>query len=451
MKHPDVIILGAGAAGLTAARVLSDAGRSALILEARDRIGGRIHTIRDPAFPAPVEMGAEFIHGRPQVTWDLVREANLPAVDLPFDHWMRRNGRLAHLSNFSAELGKVMGGLAHLGSKDINFAEYLRRRHSSRQSEEARRFAINFVEGFDAADPERISAKSLAEEQRGIGDLDQETQFRLIGGYGELVEYLHKSLDRKRIQVRLNTVVKVISWRRSHVEVLTEGKNGSEPFRAARVLITVPVGVLQAPPESAGSLRFSPDIPDKRRAATQLGSGPIVKAVLKFHRAFWEDDAVARAARSGKNLRDVVFLHDPNASFPTWWTARPLRLPILTAWAGGPKALAMAGFSQKAIEKAAVQSLSQIFGQRTSKIAGLLEKVHAYDWATDPLARGAYSYVTVGGSRARAELAKPIDATLFFAGEATDTSGQASTVAGALISGKRAGEELLSLMRRSRN
>ena len=115
MKRPDVIILGAGAAGLMAAKALSAAGRSVLILEARDRIGGRILTIRDPAYHAPVELGAEFIHGRPDVTWRLVREANLTAIDLPFDHRQRRSGHLTHL-DFSAEMQKVMGGLAHLGA-----------------------------------------------------------------------------------------------------------------------------------------------------------------------------------------------------------------------------------------------------------------------------------------------------------------------------------------------
>ena len=108
MKDPDVIILGAGAAGLAAAQVLSAKGYSILILEARDRIGGRILTLRDPAFGAPVELGAEFIHGRPEVTWKMVREANLKVFDLPFEHWVRRAGHLAHLEDFEMELGKVM-------------------------------------------------------------------------------------------------------------------------------------------------------------------------------------------------------------------------------------------------------------------------------------------------------------------------------------------------------
>jgi monoamine oxidase len=443
MKEPQVIILGAGAAGLAAAQVLSKNGKSALLLEARDRIGGRVCTIRDPAFGSPVEMGAEFIHGRPEVTWDLLRKANLVAFDLPFDHRQRRNGHLTHLDDFASELGKVMAGLAHIGRRDISFAQYLRDQHSSTVSNNARRFAINFVQGFDAADPERISAKSVAEEQQGIGDVGEETQFRLRDGYGSLIDFMHGSLTPNRVQIRLNTIVTEIRWERSKVEI--HASNGKETltFKAPRVLITLPIGILQMPPEKAGSVRFTPDVPETRNAAMQLGSGPIVKAVMKFRDAFWETRSAARAARSDPGLRDAVFLHHPDAAFPTWWTARPLRLPMLTAWAGGPKALALAGLSKQELQRVALDSLGDLFGQRPTRLKSLLERFHVRDWASDPFARGAYSYVTVGGTQARKRMAKPIDNTLFFAGEATDISGQASTVAGALSSGQRAAKMLL--------
>ena len=107
---PDVLILGAGAAGLAAAKVLSDAGRSALILEARDRIGGRIFTHQDPKLKIPIELGAEFVHGRPDVTWQLLREAGILAYDLPFEHRQRKSGRLVKLAVDEA-LGEVMSGL----------------------------------------------------------------------------------------------------------------------------------------------------------------------------------------------------------------------------------------------------------------------------------------------------------------------------------------------------
>src|ERR1700752_669696 len=94
----DVIVIGAGAAGLCAARRLSQAGRRVVVVEARDRIGGRIWTVPDPTFPLPVEMGAEFVHGRPRATWALLREAHVTPYDIAEDHWQRRGARLVPTS-----------------------------------------------------------------------------------------------------------------------------------------------------------------------------------------------------------------------------------------------------------------------------------------------------------------------------------------------------------------
>src|ERR1043165_3603798 len=165
--RPEVIIIGAGAAGLNAARILSRNGCSVEILEARNRLGGRILTHRDGKLGKAIEMGAEFVHGRPDATWKLLRESGLVAIDLPFDHRVRRRGRLIKLPDAEMELGKVMRGLVQIGRRDMSFADYLRQHHGKESNAEARDFTVNFVQGFDAADPERISAKSLAEERAG--------------------------------------------------------------------------------------------------------------------------------------------------------------------------------------------------------------------------------------------------------------------------------------------
>src|SRR3954470_886046 len=111
MRRPTVIILGAGAAGMAAAAELSKKNVSTLILEARDRIGGRIHTIHDPAFPIPIDLGAGYVYGDPEATWKLIREAKLIAHDVPFDNYEQRGRRLVHLKSFSQELGKIMTGV----------------------------------------------------------------------------------------------------------------------------------------------------------------------------------------------------------------------------------------------------------------------------------------------------------------------------------------------------
>ncbi len=428
---------------MAAARYLSNHGRSTILLEARERIGGRIFTVRDSQLNMPVELGAEFIHGRPEETWKLLREANLSAFDLPFEQYRLSRGRLVHLGEENPEMEKVMAGLAQLGPKDMSFSDYLNTAAARKATPAARRFARDFVEGFDAADPDRISAKALAEEQEGLGDVEEETQFRLLDGYGALMKWMADSLDPRRAEICLNTVVSEICWRESSVEVIASAAGRNESFRGRCAIITLPIGILQLPPSARAAVRFSPDIPGFRTAAMQLAPGAVVKAVLRFRESFWEDPAVARAARAGNELRDAVFFYATGLPFPTWWTMRPLRVPILTAWAGGPSAHALSGLSQDELLAAAIETLHQLFKISPRKLRSLLEHFYTHEWINDPYARGAYSYVTVGGMSARVKLAKPIEGTLFFAGEAIDTTGQASTVAGALSSGRRAAEVVI--------
>lgn len=449
MRAWDVIIVGAGAAGLAAARVLGDSGCSVLVLEARARVGGRILTVQDVALGAPIELGAEFVHGWPDATWDLIRELGVTVYDIPFEHLHRTGRRLEKIEDYAEQLDAAMSNLTRL-KRDISFAAYLKRQRRAKNppSSRAIRLALDFVQGFDAADPERVSAMSLAEEQEGLGDVEEEPQFRLLDGYGDFIERLTHTLDRSHVRIKLDTTVSEVYWRRSAVRVIgrSQGSGRSTIFQARRVIITLPLGVLQQPAGAIGAVKFMPDISEKRRALQLLGSGPVVKAVLRFDKAFWEDDSTG-SKHKGTSLRDASFMHDTSALFPTWWTARPLRLPVLTAWAGGPKAAALSGLSQKDLIENAIELLTSLLGKRRATIAARVTRARVYDWPADPLSRGAYSYVCVGGQRARAQLAKPIDETLYFAGEATDTSGQASTVAGAIASGRRTAQQVLKQSR----
>jgi monoamine oxidase len=130
-----------------------------------------------------------------------------------------------------------------------------------------------------------------------------------------------------------------------------------------------------------------------------------------------------------------VFFHSPGAAIPSFWTARPARAPLLIAWAGGPKAMHLTGTGAPHIIRQAVTSLKSVFGAGAGKG---LAAAWVHDWQEDPYARGAYSYVTVGGAGARKALAVPLRGTLYFAGEAADFEGEHGTVAGALQSGRRA-------------
>jgi monoamine oxidase len=424
----DVVVIGAGAAGLAAAAALSDAGRSVLVLEARDRIGGRIWTIDDAHSPLGTELGAEFIHGRSAAMLDLLQRAQAIAVDAPAAHWSNDGHGLEPAEAFFEEVGKLMAPAADLG-KDLSVSQWLERPEARKASDIARSHVRMMVEGFDAADPARASTQAIAAEWRG--GTAQEAQFRPYGSYGPLMQSLADRLDSARARIALECAVEEVRWHRGAVEV----RAGSETYAARHAIVTLPLGVLKA-----GGVQFIPALEEKRDALASLEPAHVVKAVLDFETPFWEQEANGRYA-------DASFFHSPDTPFPTFWTSLPYRTTRLVAWAGGPKALALAGLDDRALAEQALASLGHIFG--TSQIRARLRSLRMHDWIDDPYARCAYSYVAVGGCGARGELAKPLQDTLFFAGEATDDGDDATTVAGALASGTRAARELLDRLRPS--
>ena len=409
-SKPDVILIGAGAAGLAAADVLTRSGCSVLVLEARERIGGRCWTRRMPGLQVPVELGAEFIHGEPKATLDLLRKAGSAPV---------RSGRVQLLHGRRveafAQARTAMRDTSMLQEKDVSFAEFLARQR--RLPAVTRTLARMMVEGFDAADPARISARLIAEEWGGEGLGGSQPRPR--EGYGPLLDWLAHTAIARGARLRLDARVREIRWKHGAVHI--QGSFLGEPFRASasRAIVTLPLGVLQS-----GAVRFTPAV--KRNAIRHLASGPVVKAALRFRTPFWE-----------KRHRGVAFFHSPRAAFPTFWTPLPARVPLLIAWAGGPKAERLAHLDDAELIRRAVTSLHSIFGRVDD-----LEAALVHDWRRDPYARGAYSYVMVGGAGAREALAAPLSDTLYFAGEATDSE-ESGTVGGALHSGLRAAKEIL--------
>lgn len=409
-----MIVIGAGAAGLAAAAALVRAGRSVLVLEARDRVGGRCWTRRMPGLDIPVELGAEFIHGEAASTHALLAEAGTAAVDSTREQRYVERGRLRRMNAFE-EAQRALRHAPRL-ERDISFAALLARTRVSRKT---RIFARMMVQGFDAADPARVSARSILEEWGEGGSLGA-SQPRPQGGYGALFDWLAHSVVAHGARLRLDSPVRTVHWRRG--EVLVKGESFS--FRAQRAVVTLPLGVLQS-----GAVRFSPSLRMKTAALRKLASGPVIRVAMRFHTRFWEGRAP-----------EVAFFHVPEAPFPTFWTPLPMRAPLLTAWAGGPKAARLAGSSRDALLAAALRTVGRVFGLGRTKEA--LEAALVQDWQADPYSRGGYSYVRVGGEGARERLAEPLEDALYFAGEATDVE-EAGTVAGALRSGERAAREVL--------
>ncbi|HEX6689613.1 MAG TPA: NAD(P)/FAD-dependent oxidoreductase [Burkholderiales bacterium] len=398
----DVIVVGAGAAGLAAADALARAGRSVLVLEARDRIGGRCWTRRMPGLPAPVELGAEFIHGAAESTLSLLARAGVPGVDSTRTQRFVRGRRLVE-GNAFIEAQKAVRHAAVLRKHDLSFADFLSTQELSPQT---RLLATMMVQGFDAADPARVSAREIVEEW-GSGALGS-SQMRPQGGYGPLLQ----SLVSDAFTLGLRTKVKEIHWKRGSVEI-----NG---VHARKAIITLPLGVLKS-----GAVRFLPDL-NKQRAMQGLASGPVIRVAMRFREQFWQE-----------RVPGVAFFHNPAAPFPTFWTPLPMHAPLLTAWAGGPKAAALAGSSRKQLVQVALASVRAALGRVPP-----LQAARVQDWQADPYSRGGYSYVLVGRQGAREMLRRPLEKTLYFAGEATDAD-EAGTVAGALRSGLRAAREVM--------
>ena len=401
----DVLVIGAGAAGLAAAAELARAGLSVLVVEARDRIGGRCYTRRLPGVPVPVELGAEFIHGRPQATFALLREFGIAAVDSTRTQLVASGGRLHSVNIFHAAQRVAR---AKLKGRDRSFRAFLARQRLPQLN---RTLATMMVQGFDAADPGRISAREVLEEWSGAGL--GASQPRPQGGYAPFLERLATS------NLQLQTVVRTVRWSRSSVEV--QGTFRGEPWRAwaPRAIVTLPLGVLQS-----RLVRFAPRL---AKPLDKLASGPVIRVAMAFREPFWEN-----------RHPGVAFFHSPEAPFPTFWTPLPMHAPLLTAWAGGPKAARLTGNRPEALLGEALRSVRALFPGDEQPNAYLV-----HDWQADPYARGGYSYVAVGGTGAREKLAEPLEDTLYFAGEATDVE-QSGTVGGALASGQRAAREILA-------
>ena len=413
----DVLIIGAGVAGLAAAQTLKKAGWRARVLEARDRLGGRVLSLADPTFPLSLDLGAEFIHGQAAADSPFLKAAGTRALEQTGETFLRRGDDMVQSEDFFSRAGELLGALDSLPEdEDISFAELLEHPANAGADAETKRLARTLVEGFDAADPAVASSRALALEW-GAGTAEGDAQYRPEGGYGALLKTLGEGLE-----LHCQCAVKGVTWKPGEVEVSAERFGQPMTYRACRVLVTLPVSLLQQQ-----TVTFTPPL-GKERALAGLRQGNVVKAVCLFTEPFWEE-----------RFPDGAFFQVPDAPFPVFWTPDPVRAPVLTAWAGGPKADALSGLPEDEIVARALASLGAFFGEFP-----LPSAVRVYDWGRDPYSSGAYSYVATGGTGARAELAAPLADTLFFAGEATHIE-EAGTVHGATESGVRAAREILAV------
>lgn len=395
----DVVVVGAGAAGLGAAQELRRLGKRALVLEARGRVGGRVYT--DRTLGDPWDAGALYIHWSDRNPWtELAARYGFETLDPtmsgggtrfidvsgPSDGRQRRGAFGLVQELFDADNGAV---------PDVSMLERVGGPNS-----EFRDSALAIARMSLGDEPERISAADYARLWAGDDLVVRQ-------GYGTLVERAAQGLD-----VRLSTPVEAIDWSGAGVRVTT--KAGVIGARAA--IVTLPVGVLQK-----GGVRFTPELPASTRdGLAGLGMGALTKVALKFRGDRFgltpgTDLWVRLSARASINYECFTYDRD-----------------VVVAFFGGDHAREIMGLGDEGAVRAVLDEFAKHVGARAQKafVAGRLA-----GWARDPHSLGAYSHALPGRAGARALLAEPVGERIWFAGEATAGSGPGENFGGAMTAG----------------
>ena len=402
-----VIIIGGGIAGLCAANELLRNDCTVTVLEAKNRFGGRIHTIREGGLP--IELGAEFIHGKSKPLLKAIRAAGLSMHEVPDSNQLFEKGKLKRIQIWDI-VGDVMNRIKPQG-KDCSFKEFIERQ---KLDERTRRLVSAFVEGFDAARTERVSAHALLKAEHSAEQMEGDKQARVNEGYSALVEFFEN-----QIRARGGTLVKNAPARRGALENRRGGNHGAPGWRRGNVSRRSRAHhAADWRVENEREVLIEPALPKKQKAADELQFGNVIKITLVFRKQWWPKE-------------NFGFIQAPDEAIPTWWSDP--RGPVLTGWAGGPRASLLPAQSPAQLEALALTILQKIFG--VTSLRKQLVASHSYNWADDPHIRGAYSYIPVNGLDSPKALAAPVKGTLFFAGEATVKDAQTGTVFGALESG----------------
>lgn len=421
MNPTDVIVIGAGISGLVTARNLCREGKRVTIIEARDRPGGRAHTIVKSEFPFPSEAGAEFIHGKLPETLKLLNEYRIPYSKVEGEIWQMKNGFFEKndslITDHKNELKRKLKDI----QRDLTVQEFLDQFFPGPEYIRLHADVARFVEGYDGADLSRASAYSLRTELNEVQDW---VQYRVDGGFIQLVNALTDDCKNLGCEFVYSTPIEEVRWLHDKVEL--NGKNGNK-FTSHKAVITVPLGVLQT-----GGLKFTPPLSDKEDAIQRLAFGDVIKILICFREAFWTTPKTKQ--NIGHDLSKMAFLFS-DAVVPTWWTQYPSKEPLLTGWLSGPAARKRRYYSEEDIYKEAVGALSYIFRITEQNLWLAIRCRKIVHWPQDEFSRGAYVYATPGGEKDIMIAGRPVANTLFFAGELYAPEAGIGLIEAAIVSG----------------
>ena len=426
----DVVIIGAGMAGMTAARLLSRAGPGlkVLILEARGRVGGRMFTAPDKKRELPrhgVELGAQFVHGSKAATWELIKEFGIetrPANSFgePDYRYFSADGNKSSISVHSLPrlMTKMGSSYRDYRGPDMSYQAFVDRLGVS--AGEAQLLASEAISW--TAEPNRISLKSVVEHGKLWEDW-QDQDFQIVGGYGRLAKKMAADLKGK---IQLNSKVDEVFWRGGIAGISYKDRGSSAGLTTRRLIVTLPIGVLQS-----GQVLIEPALPDwKQRSIDSLEMGQAVVVPMRFTDPFWRDSLKGPGGWSTADERiNFEVPHPPDQA----GTA-------IIGWFAGSAAQELSDLGPEAGLARVLRWLQQASG--IDDLASKLSWHLFQDWVRDPYSLGSYSFNRPGGIGQRSELAKPVDNTLYFAGEATAEPPHYQTVHGAYMSGKRVAQEV---------
>ena len=427
----EIVVIGGGLAGLSAAHELAHHGHTITLLEARDRLGGRVWTRIEAGHTHPIEMGAEWITNEGPVR-EMLEAHGATLFHANGNHFIRAGSALEQMDDLEDVTGPILKQLEKIagnGKTDLPLSEALQRLDNNSVTQDEVRNLCGYVEGFHAADPDTLSTKWLLQVENGQSA--KVSEIRCNDGSRLVVESIARSMGLPAT-VHLEHVVREVYWRPGHVSVRAFSQDRETEVEAKCAVVTLPLALLKSQDSASGSVKFNPHH-GKDDALSMLEVGHAQRMTFVFGEAFWQ---------SIVGLPDLLFLQQFDLDVPTWWRADPRGAPILVGWAAGPQRFRANDVD--ALREAGLKSLASALSVPELLVREQLVSWHYHDWSNDPFAQGAYSFVAPGGIDAWKKVAEPVENTLYFAGEAIVGEGKNATMDGAIESGRRAARQILS-------